>query len=147
MFHTFNKIPAMKKILLLPVLVFFAGLIFAQQKEHKIVFDFTKGDTASFSTMMRQAKNILLETGNAQLEIVCHGPGLDMIMNDKTTVTKEIEELRNKYNVVFAACGATMKRRGVDKSQLFPFTVVVPLANLEFSAKQQEGWSYIKAGY
>src|SRR5688572_15027203 len=137
----------MKKLLLLTVLVFFADLIFAQQKEHKIVFDFTKGDTASFSIMMRQAKNILIETGNAQLEIVCHGPGLDMIMNDKTTVKNEVVELHNKYNVIFAACGATMKRRGVDKTQLFPFTVVIPLANLEFSAKQQEGWSYIKAGY
>jgi len=137
----------MKKMFLFPVFVFFTSLIIAQQKTHRIIFDFTKNDTASFSTMMRQAKNILIETGNAQLEIVCHGPGLDLIMNDKTTVPKEIEELRNKYNVVFAACGATMKRRGVDKSQLFPFTVVVPLANLEFSAKQQEGWSYIKAGY
>src|SRR5688500_11891132 len=137
----------MKKMFLFPVFVFFTSLIIAHQKTHRIIFDFTKNDTASFSTMMRQAKNILIETGNAQLEIVCHGPGLDLIMNDKTTVPKEIEELRNKYNVVFAACGATMKRRGVDKSQLFPFTVVVPLANLEFSAKQQEGWSYIKAGY
>ena len=137
----------MKKIFLLFVLVFFTSLIFAQQKKHRIVFDFTKNDTASFSAMMRQAKNISIETGNAQLEIVCHGPGLDMIMTDKTTVSKEVEELHNKYNVVFAACGATMKRRGIDKNQLFPFTVVVPLANLEFSAKQQEGWSYIKAGY
>lgn len=125
----------------------FVNLISAQQKQHKIVFDFTKNDTASFSAMMRQAKNISIETGNAQIEIVCHGPGLDMIMNDKTTVQKEVEELHNKYNVIFAACGATMKRRGVDKNQLFPFTVVVPLANLEFSSRQQEGWSYIKAGY
>src|SRR5688572_4421361 len=137
----------MKKIFLSVVTVFFFVNLISAQKEHKIVFDFTKGDTASFSTMMRQARNILLETGNARLEIVCHGPGLDMIMNDKTTVKAEVLELHNKYNVVFAACGATMKRRGVDKNQLFPFTVVVPLANLEFSAKQQEGWSYIKAGY
>ena len=137
----------MKKMLLFSGFVFFTSLIIAQQKTHRIVFDFTKNDTASFSTMMRQAKNILIETGNAQLEIVCHGPGLDMIMNDKTTVKNEVVELHNKYNVIFAACGATMKRRGVDKTQLFSFIVVVPLANLEFSAKQQEGWSYIKAGY
>jgi len=136
----------MKKIFLFSVLVLFTSLIFAQKK-HRIVFDFTKNDTASFSSIMRQAKNILIETGNAELEIVCHGPGLDMIMTDKTTVPKEVEELHNKYNVVFAACAATMKRRGVDKSQLFPFTIVVPLANLEFSSRQQEGWSYIKAGY
>ena len=138
----------MKKVFLavLPML-FFANLIFAQPKEHKIVFDFAKGDTASFATVVRHAKNILNMSQNAKLEIVCHGPGLDILIKDKTTVQKEIEELQQKFNVVFAACGATMQRRGIDKSQLLPVAIVVPLANLEFSSKQQEGWSYIKSGY
>ena len=122
-------------------------LIFAQQKEYKIVFDFTKSDTSSFATMVRHAKNIMSMTGNAQLEIVCHGPGLDMLIKDKTTVQKEIEELKEKFNVVFAACEATMKRRGIDKSQLILQATTVPAAILEISAKQQDGWSYIKEGY
>lgn len=84
--------------------LFFTSLVFAQQKQHQIVFDFTKGDTASFSTMMRQAKNILIADPNAKLEIVCHGPGLDLIVKDKTTVQKEIEELNGKFKVTFAAC-------------------------------------------
>ena len=43
----------MKKIFLsfLPI-IFFSSLIFAQQKEHKIVFDFTKSDTASFADFL-----------------------------------------------------------------------------------------------
>jgi intracellular sulfur oxidation DsrE/DsrF family protein len=138
----------MKKILpSLISIIFSVSCISAQQRQHRIVFDFTKADTASFNMMMRQAKNILNATGNAQLEIVCHGPGLDMVMKEKTTVQAEIEELSGKYNVVFAACEATMRRRGVDKSQLLPLTVTVPLANLEFSSRQQDGWAYIKAGW
>lgn len=138
----------MKKIFLsfLPI-IFFSSLIFAQQKEHKIVFDFTKSDTASFATMVRQANNIMNLTGNAKLEVVCHGPGLDLLMNEKTTVKKEIEELQGKSNVVFAACEATMKRRGIDKSQLLKQVITVPSATLEISSKEQEGWSYVKAGY
>ena len=138
----------MKKIFLsfLPI-IFFSCLIFAQQKEHKIVFDFTKSDTASFATMVRQANNIMNLTGNAKLEVVCHGPGLDLLMNEKTTVKKEIEELQGKSNVVFAACEATMKRRGIDKSQLLKQVITVPSATLEISSKEQEGWSYVKAGY
>jgi intracellular sulfur oxidation DsrE/DsrF family protein len=131
---------------LVPIL-FLLNIVLAQQKEHKIVFDFTKADTASFATLMRQCKNILIASPNAKLEIVCHGPGLDMITKNITTVQKEIEELHDRSDVTFAACEATMKRRGVDKSQLFPFVVTVSLANLEISSKQQEGWSYIKAGY
>ena len=129
------------------LLLFFTSLISAQQKDHKIVFDFAKGDTASFAAIVRQLKNIMNTAGDTKLEIVCHGPGLDILMKDKTPVQKEIEELYGKFNVVFAACGATMQRRGIEKNQLLLLTVVVPLATLEFSSKQQQGWSYIKAGY
>src|SRR5262245_28075032 len=114
------------------------------QKEHKIVFDFTKNDTASFSTVIRHASNIMNLSPNSKYEIVCHGPGLDMLINEKTTVANEIRELAEKYHVVFAACEATMKRKGVDKSQLVPLATTVPAATLEISSKQQEGWSYIK---
>jgi intracellular sulfur oxidation DsrE/DsrF family protein len=126
--------------------LFFTSGIYAQQKQYKIVFDFTKADTASFSTVVRHAKNIMSMTGNAKLEIVCHGPGLDLLMNEKTTVQKEIEEL-NKLKVVFAACNETMKRRGIDKSQLLSQAIIVPAAILEISSKEQQGWSYIKEGY
>jgi intracellular sulfur oxidation DsrE/DsrF family protein len=137
----------MKKIFfsVIATLIFTSG-IYAQQKQHKIVFDFTKADTASFSTVVRHAKNIMSMTGNAKLEIVCHGPGLDLLMNEKTTVQKEIEEL-NKLKVVFAACNETMKRRGIDKSQLLSQAIIVPAALLEISLKEQQGWSYIKEGY
>ena len=139
----------MKKICVVLVpLIFLASLAFAQQKEHKIVFEFTKGDTASFSTMMRQLNNITKATaGSAKLEVVCYGPGLQMLMTEKTTVQQQIADFSQKYHVVFAACEASMQRQGIVKSQLLPQIVTVPLATLEISAKQQEGWSYIKAGY
>jgi uncharacterized protein len=142
------EIPVMKKIYLFVALVAFsANLLFAQVKQHKIIFDFTKADTASFSTMVRHATNLMVIAGTARLEIVCHGPGLDLLLREKTTVQKEIEDLNSKYNVVFAACEATMKRRGVSKSQLLSSAITVPAAILELSTKQQEGWSYIKEGY
>jgi uncharacterized protein len=122
-----------------------ATFCIAQQKQHKIVFDFSKGDTASFSTMVRQAKGIMNAAPDAQLEIVCHGPGLNFIMSDKTNVLSDIQDLQKK-NVVFAACEGTMRRMGVAKTQLVPGSITVPLASLEISSKEQEGWSYIKAG-
>lgn len=139
----------MKKIVLTVagVFLFISGIV-AQQNQHKIVFDFTKGDTASFSTIMRQLNNIVKATGgNAKLEVVCYGPGLDILMKERTTVQQQIEEFHGKYNVVFSACEASMQRRGIVKSQLLPQTVTIPLASLEISSRQQEGWSYLKAGY
>lgn len=137
----------MKKMLLFVIASTCATFIFAQNKQHKIVFDFTKNDTASFAIMVRHAKNIKTAAQNSKLEIVCHGPGLDLLVKDKTTVQKEIEDLQQKYNVVFFACEATMQRRNIDMSRLLPLAKTVPFANLEISSKQQEGWSYIKAGY
>ena len=137
----------MKKVALIIFGVLLIHFVFAQTKQYKIVFDFTEADTASFGTMMRHAKNLMLLTGNAKLEIVCHGPGLDLLIKNKTTVQKEIEELGSKYSVIFAACEATMKRRGVNKSELLTSAITVPAAILEISSKQQQGWSYIKEGY
>ena len=138
----------MKKIFLcfMPGL-FFSILIFAQQVPHKIVFDFTKGDTASFGTMIRQAKNVLSIAVDAKLEIVCHGPCLDILVQDKTTVKEEIEELYGKFAVVFVACEFSMRRREIDKNRLLTQVIIVPSAVLEISSKEREGWSYLKGGH
>ena len=133
-----------KSLFFLVISALSLNFLFAQAKQYKIVFDFTEADTASFGIMVRHARNLMLITGNANLEIVCHGPGLDLLVKDKTTVQKEIEELSNKYHVVFAACEVTMKKRGIDKSQLLSSVITVPAAILELSSKQQDGWSYIK---
>jgi len=135
-----------KRFLFLIIIDFAINILFAQGKQHKIVFDFTRADTSSFSVMVKHVRNIMQAT-DAKLEVVCFGPGLDLLLKDKTTVQKEIEELTTVYHVVFVACEETMKRRGISKSQLLPNMIMVPAGILELSAKQMEGWSYIKEGY
>jgi len=49
--------------------------------------------------------------------------------------------------VNFAVCNNSMRRLQVDASRLVPGVTVVPVAILELVKKQEEGWSYIKAGY
>jgi intracellular sulfur oxidation DsrE/DsrF family protein len=119
----------------------------AAQNNQKIVFDFVKADTADFRVMVLQIKNVLKENPNTVMEVVCYGPGLMMLVSDKTNVSKEMEELQKSPNVIFAACANTMRRLKVEKSQLVPFATIVPVAMLELSKRQQEGWSYIKAGF
>jgi uncharacterized protein len=133
----------MKKAFLIFIASIYFSLVFGQTNPHKIVFDFSKGDTASFAAMIRHAGNVMSMSNNAQLEIVCHGQGLDFLLKDKSTVQKQLDEL-SKQNVVFAACEASMKRRGIVKDQLIRQANTVPSAMLELSLKQQQGWSYIK---
>jgi len=136
-----------KQFSLLLVTVLFCFSASAQNNQQKIVFDFVKSDTTDFRVMITQIKNVLKEEPNSAIEIVCYGPGLIMLVSDKTNVSKEMEELQKSLNVNFAACANSMRRLKVEKSQLVPFAKVVPVAILELSARQQEGWSYIKAGY
>ncbi len=138
----------MKKIFLILATIclgFISAL--AQQNQHKIVFDFVKADTSDFRTMVMQISNVLKEAPNTAIEVVCYGPGLFMLVGDKTNVSKEMEEIQKSSNVSFAACANSMRRLKVDKSRLLPFVKIVPVAILELSSRQQEGWSYIKAGF
>jgi len=136
-----------KQFSLLLVTALFYFTASAQNNHQKIVFDFVKADTADFRTMVTQIKNVLKEDPNTSIEVVCYGPGLMMLVSEKTNVSKEMEELQKSPNVIFAACTNTMRRLKVEKSQLVPFATIVPVAMLELSKRQQEGWSYIKAGF
>ena len=131
-------------ILLVTALFYFSA---SAQSNQKIVFDFVKADTADFRIMVTQIKNVLKEDPNTAIEVVCYGPGLMMLVSDKTNVSKEMEELQKSPTVNFAACANTMRRLKVEKSQLVPFAKIIPVAMLELSNRQKEGWSYIKAGF
>lgn len=122
-------------------------LLYFYSSAQKIVFDFAKSDTADYRIMVLQIKNVLKEAPAATIEVVCYGPGLLMLVSDKTNVSKEMEEIQKVSNVSFAACANTMRRMNIDKSRIVPFAKTVPVAILELAALQQEGWSYIKAGF
>ena len=136
-----------KQFSLLLVTALFYFNASAQNNQQKIVFDFVKADTADFRIMVTQIKNTLKEDPTTAMEVVCYGPGLMMLVSDKTNVSKEMEELQKSPNVSFVACANTMRRLKVEKSQLVPFAKIIPVAMLELSTRQQEGWSYIKAGF
>jgi intracellular sulfur oxidation DsrE/DsrF family protein len=141
------KIQIMRKQFSLVLVTTFFYFIASAQSTQKIVFDFVKADTADFRVMVLQIKNVLKEDPNTAMEVVCYGPGLMLLVSDKTNVSKEMEELQKSPNVIFAACANTMRRLKVEKSQLVPFAKIIPVAMLELSKRQQEGWSYIKAGF
>lgn len=137
----------LKHFLLFASSVLFPIVVCAQNKPQKIVFDFVKSDTADFRMMAAQLNNVLKEDPYTTIEVVCYGPGLLMLVADKTNIAKEIEEIQKVFKVSFVACANSMRRMKVEKSQLLPIAKIVPVALLELSYRQQEGWSYIKAGF
>lgn len=127
------------------VLAVFQGI--SQQVHHRIIYDLVSADTADHSTVLRQFNNILKEAPDAELEVVCHGPAVYMLVRQKAFFEERMNDLRVKAKVTFKACANTLRRYGIDKSELIPVAEVVPVSILELSDKQQKGWSYIKAGH
>lgn len=115
-------------------------------KEHKIVMQLVSGDTAIYRMTVRQIGNLRKAAPNAKIEVVCHSAGIYLLVSEKTTYQKEIEELA-KEGVVWAACENTMRERKIPKEKLVPVCTTVPSGVFEVVLKQEEGWSYLKVGY
>lgn len=112
---------------------------------HRIVFQLVTADTLSHKGLMRQLNNVLNEAPDAKIEVVCHGPGLDMLVGKKTVVGKQLTELTSR-GVVFQACENTLKERKIDRADVLPLAGFVRAGIIHIVEKQEQGWSYIKAG-
>jgi uncharacterized protein len=115
-------------------------------KKHKIVMQFSEGDSLSQASVAGQIKNIRTAWPNADVEVVCHGPGLDLLITSKSKFSQAVADWNSK-GVVFAACNNTMRRRNVKKEDLLPTSQVVPSAMIELVSKQESGWAYVKGGH
>jgi intracellular sulfur oxidation DsrE/DsrF family protein len=117
----------------------------SQIPEHKIIFQLTSGDTTAHKQLMKQFNNILSVSPTTKIEVVCHGAGLDLLVSGKTIVEDKINALTER-GVVFKACEFSIKERKVDRSRIISSSGFVPAGIIEIVSKQEQGWSYIKAG-
>ena len=143
------------------ILILFCGLFFLQIQAqdttdtstqttvtapHRIVFQLSTADTLAHKALMKQIRNITSVAPDTKIEVVCHGPGLNVLVKDKTTVQVSIQALQNP-NITFVACEFSMKERNVSKEQIIPEAGFVKAGILEIVIKQEAGWSYIKSGF
>lgn len=112
--------------------------------EHKIVIQLTSGDTTVHKMLMKQLNNILVATPNSKVEVVCHGPGIDMLTTAKTRVYPKLIDM-NAKGIRFIACENTLREWKLTKEQIIPESGFVKAGIIEVVQKQEEGWSYIRA--
>jgi intracellular sulfur oxidation DsrE/DsrF family protein len=114
--------------------------------QHKIIWEMPGGDTAQQRVLFNQLNNVLIEAPDAKIEVVFHGHAVYALLKDTGYFKPQIAALYKK-GVVFAVCNNSLKKRNIEKSRVIPEAIIVPVAILEIVQKQEEGWSYIKAGY
>lgn len=115
-------------------------------KPHRIIFQMVSGDTMSHKALMKQLQNITSVAPSTQIEVVCHGPGLNMLTTDKSVVGSQLNTMMGK-GIAFYACEFSMQERKVDKTQILPGIGYVKAGIIAIVERQEQGWSYIKAGF
>ena len=137
----------MKLLLLLSFFLLARLPVGAQTKPVKIVFDVTSKDTLTQQTAIRHVSLMAESYPQSYFEVVIYGGAMNMVVSGKSTVSKAIQKLSGNTKVSFKVCEYTMKRAGVDKSQLLPGVNTVPDGIIEIVTRQAEGWGYIKEAH
>jgi intracellular sulfur oxidation DsrE/DsrF family protein len=137
----------MKTLILLIGFLLSFLLTGAQTKPVKIVFDVTSRDTLTQQTAIRHVTLMAESYPESYFEVVIYGGALNMVVNGKSTVSKAMKKLEGNAKVSFMVCEYTMKRAGVEKSQLLTGVGTVPDGIIEIVTRQGEGWGYIKEAH
>ncbi|MCH7413649.1 DsrE family protein [Belliella sp. R4-6] len=139
----------MKKSLLIIIFsVFLSNLSSAQvisEKQHKILFQLTNANESINEKFLKQLNNVLEAAPNSKIEVVTHGMGIDLLKEESNPLEAEIRALTEK-GVEFVICENSLKQRNLKKSSFLNIAKYTPSAIIEIILKQEEGWTYIKAG-
>lgn len=137
----------MRKFFLTAVTILTCSFLLQAQKDYKVVFDLTSGDSLSQQTAIRWVSEIIKAEPTAQVEVVMFGKGLPLAIKDRSAVANEVTSLAANKNVAFKVCAVAMANQKVDKGQLLPGVQTVPDGIYEVISKQREGWGYIKVAH
>lgn len=105
----------------------------------------SQGDTAVQRVLFKQLNNVYTAAPETKIEVVFHGNAVYALLKDTGYLKEQIIALYKK-GILFRVCNNSLKARNIDPLRVIPEAVIVPVAILEIATKQEEGWSYIKAG-
>jgi intracellular sulfur oxidation DsrE/DsrF family protein len=133
-----------KKPALAIAVLFFSFQLSAQ---HRIVMQLSSNDTLVWKGLMNNLKHLKAGWSDSVIiEVVAHGPGIDLLTKGKTTQLEKIAGFRS-MGITFFACENTMTERKIPKEMIIPEAGFVKMGIGEIVMKQEQGWSYIKAGF
>jgi intracellular sulfur oxidation DsrE/DsrF family protein len=113
-------------------------------KVFKAVIHINFSDAERQKHGLKNVANMLKEVGDKfEIEVVCHGSGIGLVVKDQTQHAAEVERL-HKQGVRFAACENTMREKTIAKEGLLPGVETVPSGAVEVVRKQQDGYGYFK---
>ena len=136
-------------LLMMSVLAF-SDTEFAEPKPsfdnpRKIVFSVTEDSIHAMDHILSVANNVLKFYGpeNIEMEIVSYSKGIKLLLKKNKAIAKRVDALM-QYDVVFVACGNTMRTKNIKEEDLIEGSVVVTAGVVELLERVKSGWIYIK---
>lgn len=138
-----------KLFLLLLILAGFAvrAQSHSQGAQHRVVMQMSSSDTLVHKGLFNQLTALKEHWGaEVDIEVLLHGPGVDMVVREKATQLKAIAQA-SKNGVRFIVCENTLRQRKIEKEELVVGLDFVPFGQVHLITRQEQGWSYIKVGF
>jgi len=117
-----------------------------QTKAHRVLFALTSPEEADWRLTLNNVRNLIsgVAPEPVDIEVVTYGPGIAFLKKDGPDAGN-IQKLESAH-VHFVACGNAMKKEQLEAADLVPGVEIVPAGIVEVMRKQEQGWTYIKAG-
>jgi uncharacterized protein len=111
----------------------------------KIVFSITEDTPHAIDHILSTANNVLKFYGpeNVRMEIVAYSKGIKVLLKNDVEVAKRVDALM-QIDVVFVACGNTMRTKNIKEEDLVEGSEVVTAGVVELLERVKGGWTYIK---
>ncbi len=119
--------------------------VFAQQQP-KVIMHLQSSDTLVYKSVVNQVANLKKELPDAEIELMCHGPGIEFLLKGKSKYANKLDKLKLK-GVTVVGCEFTMAQKNIKKEDLVPFATTVPFGIAEIVKKEQDNWLYVKLGF
>lgn len=150
--RTFSKRETHMKRIVATAAALLVAAQMASAAERKVVFHVDENDPAVMNLALNNAQNVAAyytaKGDTVKIEIVAYGPGLTMLIADKSPVAQRIAAMSlENPDIKFDACGNTMakmkEKSGADVV-LLPEAVVVPAGVVTLMELQEAGYAYVR---
>jgi intracellular sulfur oxidation DsrE/DsrF family protein len=136
----------------LPLALLASRPVLAQPSRNRLVVHVDSADPAVMRLAVYNATNVIdavrKQGGEADIELIANGPGIAMLIADRSPVRDLLREVHTAYpGMVFSACAvslAAVEAKTGHPLPIVPEARVVPSGALRIMELQEQHWAYMK---
>jgi intracellular sulfur oxidation DsrE/DsrF family protein len=110
----------------------------------RVVVHVTESNPQKWNMVLNNVANLQQDLGKGKvtIEIVTHGPGIDMFKAESAVGARLAQALDS--NVILAACENTMRNAKVEKADMYGGVSFVPSGVTHIIQRESQGWFYLR---